>query len=198
MVLTTLIRGGIYGFTSLSLRNMYLSCTNSHDFFFTHGTSASTGVCIAIRCGSGVNVVKLGFFLGHLLALDLEQPDGITYRVVGIYAPSDASKCSKFFAQLTQFLMSSTLLLRDFNSITNSCDCLSNNLDSTSNQLSTILKQWHFKEPPGSHLSSFTYHHPTLAARKSHIDLCYINFDSAWRGYSVFTPFTDHYCVGLS
>ena len=142
----------------------------SHDFFFSHGTSASAGVCIAIYHNLGVNIHKVGSIPGYLIALDLVMLDGFSFRVVGIYTPPDSSKRSTFFVQMSDFLIPITLLIGDFNSITDSCDRLSNNLDTTSVILQSFLIKWDLKEPPGSHLSSFTYHHPSLSSRKLHLD----------------------------
>ena len=169
----------------------------SYDFFFSHGTSASAGVCIAIYHNLGVIIHKVGFILGYLIALDLVLLDGFSFWVIGIYAPPDSSKRLTFFVQMSDFLTPITLLLGDFNSVIDSCDRLSNNLDTTSVSLQSILMKWDLKEPPSSHLLSFTYHHPSLSSRKSYLDQYYTNFQSTWRGYCVFAPFSDHYCVGL-
>ena len=42
-----------------------------YDFYFSHGTLASAGVCTAVRCSLGVTAVKLKEIPGRLLPLDL-------------------------------------------------------------------------------------------------------------------------------
>ena len=44
----------------------------SYDFWFSHGSSNSAGVCVCVQCGLGVNTVKVGEVPGHLLALHLQ------------------------------------------------------------------------------------------------------------------------------
>lgn len=44
----------------------------------------------------------------------------------------------------------------------------------------------------------FSYHHPSLAGRKRHLDGIYANFPQLYlRGYSTFFPLSDHYLVGM-
>ena len=73
----------------------------SHDFFFSHSTSVSTGMCITIWCNLGINIHKVGSIPGYLLALDLVMLDGFSFWVIGIYAPPDSSKRSAFFAKMS-------------------------------------------------------------------------------------------------
>ena len=61
----------------------------SFDFFFSHSTTNSGGICVAIRHSLGVIAHKTFEIPGHLLALDLDGlPDDCPQRIIGIYAPS--------------------------------------------------------------------------------------------------------------
>ncbi len=77
-------------------------------------------------------------------------------------------------------------------------DHYSGNLDLTSIQLAALLAKHHLLEPDGSHLSCFSYHHPSLINRKSRLDRIYLNYDTACiRGYAHHATFSDYYLVGL-
>ncbi len=58
-----------------------------YDFFFSHGTPASAGVCTAVKCLLGVKVSRLPDDPGCMLSLDLEK-DGQSLCVITIYAPN--------------------------------------------------------------------------------------------------------------
>ncbi len=60
--------------------------TQSYDFWFSHGTSASAGVLIAICHSAGINIVKAVEMTGQLLALDLCLSNGDTMRLLFLYA----------------------------------------------------------------------------------------------------------------
>ncbi len=91
-----------------------------------------------------------------------------------------------------------TILLGDFNSVTNSKDRLSGHLNGISSILRDILGENGLYEPAGSHKESFTYFHPSLINRRSCLDCIYINFSSSLlRGYCSHMPCSDHYLVGL-
>ena len=90
------------------------------------------------------------------------------------------------------------MLLGDFNSVVAPGDCLSQWLDTTSLQLHQILNAHNFIEPPGSHLHTFTYHHPAIPSRKSCLDHIYVNFVAPHlHRFTLHTAFSDHYAVGL-
>ena len=91
-----------------------------------------------------------------------------------------------------------TLLLGDFNSVTDSCDRLSGQLDGTSTILHDFLSENGLHEPLGLYKNSFSYFHPSLSNRKSHLDCIYVNFpaNALW-GYCSHMPCSDHYLVGL-
>ena len=90
------------------------------------------------------------------------------------------------------------MLLGDFNSVVAPGDCLSQQLDTTSLQLCWILNAHNFIEPPGSHLLTFTYHHPTVPSRKSHLDHIYVNFVAPHLcAFTSHAAFSDHYAVSL-
>ncbi len=170
----------------------------SYDYWFSHGKTNSVGVCVCIHRGLGVNTVKVGEVPGHLLALQLQRDgDGLDLMVTCIYAHSDPVLRSGLFNSLHTHFQNKIILLGDFNSVTNQYDRLSGSLDTTSACLDQLLWDHHFHEPAGSHLNTFTYHHPSISSRKSCIDRCYINFESPWKGYAQYAPFSDHYMVGL-
>ncbi len=91
-----------------------------------------------------------------------------------------------------------TVLLGDFNSITDCTDRVSGNLDPISGLLSNLLSANSLVEPNGTHHFSFTYHYPSLNACKSRLNHIYINFlmDSL-HGYCQYVSFSDHYLVSL-
>ncbi len=181
---------------TVSQEKAFTLYAQSYDFFFSHSTLASAGICVAVKCATGDYVVKVGEIPGRLLALDLRRDsDGLSLHFIGIYAPNDANDHSVFFHDCTSYFSSDVVLGGDFNSVIDPQDRLSGNLDSTSMQLQQCLNS--FTEPPGSYLTSFTYHHPLDPSHKSHLDRFYVNFDHPWIGYSLPSPLSDHYMVGL-
>ncbi len=139
-----------------------------YDFWYSHGTTASAGVCVCICHALGVNTVKIGETLGHLLALCVSyEQDALDLNIICIYALTQPKEWKDFFMQLASFVTENTVLIGDFNSVTSPMDRLSGNLDSTSFLLHTFLDHSSLTKPPGAHLTSFTYHHPILVDRKS-------------------------------
>ncbi len=128
----------------------------SYDFFYAHGTMGSSRVCVAVWCSTSVNVVKSGEIPGRLLALNIHGVN-FDFDLVCIYAANNPSKRSNFFAQIPSFCTAHTLLIGDFNSVTESSDRMSGNLDPTSTQLQSLLNSNNFMEPLGNHLNTFTY-----------------------------------------
>ena len=57
----------------------------SYDFTFSHGTSNSAGIFVAVRRNTGVMAVKSGEIPGRLLALDLNH-QGDSFWVINVYA----------------------------------------------------------------------------------------------------------------
>ena len=64
----------------ICFQETYLQSTNEfafprgaqgYDFFYSHGTTSSAGVCTAVRRCLGVNPVKLVDDSGHVLGVDL-------------------------------------------------------------------------------------------------------------------------------
>ncbi len=51
-------------------RSFHLHAQN-YDYFFSHGTLASAGVCVLVKRTSGVIAVKSGEILGRMIALHL-------------------------------------------------------------------------------------------------------------------------------
>ncbi len=111
---------------------------------------------------------------GHLVALELQSLTH-SFRVVGVYAPSIPAVQKSFFKEMQIYFMNNMLLLGDFNSVTSEMDHLSRSLDPTSADLHSLLDHWNLVEPCGTHLNTFSYHHPSVSERKSQIDRIYIN-----------------------
>ncbi len=94
-------------------------------------------------------------------------------------------------------MIGDTLLLGDFNSVTVSSDRHSQNLDSTSKMLEKVLSFHKFYEPQGTHIHHFSYHHPSIAERKSRIDCIYSTYPmQGLQGFSKHILFSDHYLIG--
>ena len=101
-----------------------------YDFYFSHGTSASAGLCVIVKHSSGVNVVKVGEIPRRLIALDLKRnSDGLALQFVGIYAPNDVKSCCDFFTNCTAFFCGDVVLGGDFNLVIEPYDRLSRKLD---------------------------------------------------------------------
>ena len=131
----------------------------------------SGGMCIAIHRSLGVIMCKSFDIPGHMLVLDLDgTPNNAPKCIIGIYAPSISQECSSFFYQVFDHVASHTVLLGDFNSMTDGMDRFSGTLDKTSSQLSHLLNMHSFTELQGSHHYTFTSHHPTVSHRKSRLD----------------------------
>ena len=120
-------------------------------------------------------------------------------HIFNLYAPNDIHERTQFFQSLDElFLEGNIMLLGDFNSVVTPSDHLSQQLDTTSSQLCQILNAHNFIEPPGSHLHIFTYHHPAVPSRESHLDHIYVNFVVPHlHGFTLHTAFSDHYAFGL-
>ena len=151
----------------------------SYSYWYSHGLFNSAGVCVCMCRSVGVNIDKVGEYKGHMLALWLiHDSDSLDMTVVCIYAPPVASAHKEFFSALHSVVRGNIILIGDFNSVVESINHLSNNQDATSTDLGLLLEMLDFYEPPGSHCSTFTYHHPSICLRKSQIDRAYINFSS--------------------
>lgn len=88
-----------------------------YDFYFSHGTSNLAVVCTAMCRALGVNVVKLTDIPGRLLPLELSH-DGITFRVLNIFALNEPSSQANFLSDVESYFAENTMLLGDFNSVT--------------------------------------------------------------------------------
>ncbi len=149
----------------MSLEFAFQLNAQGYDFYFSHGTSASAGVCTAIHHTLGVNVVNLNRVLGHCLPLDLTK-NGETVCVLNIYAPNNGKLHMNFLLDIEQYITENTMLLGDFNSVMITANCGLHCLDHTSNFLLSLLNRYHLIEPSGSHLEQFTYHHPSISEQK--------------------------------
>ena len=145
----------------------------AYDWFFSLGTSNSAGVAFGVKHSAGIIVNKAGEIPGYLLALDFVN---LQQHLICIYVPADAKNRCIFFEVMSTFLTSGTILLGDFNSITDPFDRLSGNLDGTSCMLDAILLNHNFVEIDGSYRGTFSYFHPSILSRKSQIDRIYVNF----------------------
>ena len=93
--------------------------------------------------------------------------------------------------------MGDTLLLGDFNLVTVSSDRYLQNLDLTSKMLEQLLSFHKFHEPQGTHIHHFSYHHPSIAERKSRIDHIYSTYPmQGLQGFSKYVFFSDYYLIG--
>ncbi len=99
----------------------------NYDFFYSHGTSSSAGVCTAIKWSLGVNPVKSVEVSGRLLGIDFVL-NNETFRVINIYAPNVSTERKTFFCSLPKFFTQRFYLLGDFNSVTSRQDQLSGKL----------------------------------------------------------------------
>ena len=168
-----------------------------YDFFYSHGTTNSAGVCTAVRRNLGVNSVKLVDVFGCLLGVDFTYKQ-TKFRVLNIYALNNSVSQRNFFNCLSQHCVLNLFLLGNFNSITDTNDRMSSNLDSTSALLSSTLLTNNLQEPLGSQQSCFTFHCPGVPDCQSRIDRIYTNFDSSQLfGYNFHVSFSDHYGVAL-
>ncbi len=116
---------------------------------------------------------------------------------MNIYVPNVAGDRLDFFSKLPKYFIMNMILLGDFNSVVSQKDHFSDHLDSTSVLLKSLLDLWNLVELKGSHLFTFTYHHPSLADRKSRLNCIYSNI--GWEGQLGFlqhVPCLDHYMVG--
>ena len=93
----------------------------SYEFFYSHGTSASVGVFTAVKRNRGIKVSPVAEVQGRLLALDLCHPQ-ISCHLINIYAPNEPALHGTFFNSMPQWIMNKTVLLGDFNSVTQKCD----------------------------------------------------------------------------
>ena len=149
----------------------------------------------------------VGEVKGRLIALDV-QGERIC-RYISIYAPNNSTERKRFFGGISKFVVDNTFLLGDFNSVVSPHDHLSGNLDSlhdhlsgnldpTSEMLCQLLESLDFHELPGPQQKTFTYYHPTVQSRKSHLDHIYMNFDNKLlHGYCSPIFISDHYLVGM-
>ena len=189
----------------LCLQEMHLSCqleysfaltAQHYNFFFSHSTTASGGVCIEIKQATGIKAVKTFEVKGHLLVLDLEYMDQ-RIRLINIYALNKSKERALLFKAIYKFF-TPMYLLGDFNSVTDASDHHSGRCNSTTNLLSLLLTKKGLVEPKGGHLFSYTYQHPSLSMRKSRIDRIYItDHFSVLLRYTQSFSFTDHYGVGV-
>ncbi len=88
-----------------------------YDFYFSHGTLASAGVCTAIRHSLGVTAVKLKGIPRRLLPLDL-QKDCETLHILNVYALNVSIECKEFFGEMEKLVVGNVMVLGDFNCVT--------------------------------------------------------------------------------
>ncbi len=124
------------------------------------------------------------------------MPDDCPQHIIGLYMPSMAKDQGMFFQTIFEHCALRTVLLGDFNSVVDVTERFSGTLDPTSSQLSHLLRKHSFVELRGSHQYTFTYHHPVVSNRKSHLDRIYFNYSvKLLCGSSHHISFSDHYLV---
>ena len=171
----------------------------SYDFVYSHGTTNSGSVCIVYRRNIGLEVKKTGEIPGKLLSVDLSSDTQDLIWLVTVYAPNDVHSRIKFFHELCTFVMDNTILLGDFNSVTDPADKLSGKLDGTSKELARLLRDCDLCEPYGSQNTTFTYHHLSDPLWKSRIDHIFMTHGtSLYYGYAHYMSCSDHYLVGIT
>ncbi len=67
-----------------------------YDWFFSHRTSNSSGVCVGVKRNMGVKTLVKGSVPGRLLALQLQGD--INFDLVTVYAPNNSMERSEFFS----------------------------------------------------------------------------------------------------
>ncbi len=103
-----------------------------------------------------------------------------------------------FFRNLCQYVEGRTVVLGNFNSVTDNTDRLSGNLDATSVLLDLLLKELDLHEIPGLYQKTFTYQHLSISNCKSHLDRIYVNFGTdKLKVYTSHISFSDHDLVGM-
>ncbi len=128
----------------------------------------------------------------------LDITGGVNFWIINIYALNNAKEQYDFFCKMSDFVNDNTILLGDFNSVVHSSDHLSGNTDATSTLLQDIIISKGLEEIEGPHRNIFTYHHPSVASRKSRLNQIYVSFGhQSLRGYSTHFPGSDHYLVGV-
>ena len=91
----------------------------NYDFFYSHGTSNSAGVCTTIKCSLGVNPVKSVEVSRRLLGMDFVL-NNESFCVINIYAPNVSAERKALFSSLPMFFTQRFYLLGNFNSDTTS------------------------------------------------------------------------------
>ena len=112
---------------------------------------------------------------GCCLALELTK-NGEMMWIVNIYAPNNGCERIQFFQKIESYLDGNVMLLGDFNSVTCIHNHLSGKLETSSLFLDMVLNKFQLSKPVGSHLESFSYHHPSIPGHKSCLDRIYVNF----------------------
>ncbi len=90
------------------------------------------------RRSLGLIAGTVGQIEGRLLSVDLLKMMGNKTCIITVYAPNDVDQQLKFFHDMQAFVTDNTILLGDFNSVTDLADRLSGKLDRTSNELIRI------------------------------------------------------------
>lgn len=83
-----------------SLEFLFVLGAQHYDFFFSHSTTASGGVCTVIWCASGMKVTKIFEVKGHLLVVDLENNNDCL-RIINVYALNKHHERSLLFKVAT-------------------------------------------------------------------------------------------------
>ncbi len=92
-----------------------------YEFFNSHSTSASASVCVAVRKKLSMGISLVGNIPGRLIALDLLGAH-TSFCVINVYALNSPLDWNNFFQDINNYITGKTILLGDFNSVTQPCD----------------------------------------------------------------------------
>ena len=71
----------------------------SYEIFFSHGTSQTTGIFLAVRRNHGIHVVHHVAINAHIQFLDVTYNE-TNYRIINLYAPTAVDRRKQCYAEL--------------------------------------------------------------------------------------------------
>ncbi len=165
------------------------------EFWFSHGTSQSGGVLIAVRRNCGLTCSKVSEIPGYILQLNIDF-QGESTKVINVYGHPDYRIRWDHFQWLERNVIGhNIILLGDFNSVCSTADRKPGRLDPTSLQLCEVLSALGVSELEGTR--TYTYQHQSLVDRKSRLDRIYVSKE--WLGkfytYSQWWSGSDHCAI---
>ena len=78
------------------LENKFSLCAQTFEVFYSHSTSQSAGVLVAIKWNLGLHVKYSDKIEGHAICLDI-QGESEEFQVISVYAPNDSRQRKQFF-----------------------------------------------------------------------------------------------------